>query len=103
MWYGSRVTANRARARPLRIPAALAFALLGCDDARPVADAGVADTGVDGTCAVFCLPDGTDVGVCPSNSFQCVAADHTCPGGCMCSTYCFPRTPEGEQNRPTTM
>jgi hypothetical protein len=93
---------NRGRAREprLRIPAALAFAILGCNGKSPVADAPIDG---DGTCQVFCYPNGTDAGVCPSNPYQCVSANRMCPAGCDCTTFCFPRTPEGEQNCPTTM
>jgi hypothetical protein len=82
----------------LRIPTVLAVAFLGCGGGKSPGDAPIVG---DGACQVLCIPDGTDAGVCP-DPFVCVsAANHTCPGGCMCTAFCFPRTPEGEQNCPT--
>jgi hypothetical protein len=82
----------------LRIPTVLAVAIFGCDGGKSIHDAAIAGDG----CAVLCAPDGTDAGVCP-DPFVCVSAEapHVCPAGCMCSAYCFPRTPEGERNCPT--
>jgi len=98
----------------LRVPAALAVALLGsaagCDGDKPGTDSGVmigdgkpvADASVygDGNCGAVCFADGTDAGVCP-DPIVCVSDDRTCPAGCMCTRYCFPRTPEGQMNCPT--
>lgn len=85
----------------LRIPAALVFTLAGCGGGgKTVADAGIDG---DGTCKVACIPDGTDAGVCPM-PYECVSATtpHVCPAGCECTAFCFPDTPAGEANCPTT-
>jgi hypothetical protein len=86
---------HAGRVKRLRVPAVLAFALVGCGGDKPPADANTA-------CSVLCIPDGTDAGVCPSSPYACVSAqEHTCPAGCVCTAYCFPRTPQGEMNCPT--
>lgn len=73
----------------LRIPAVLAFTM-ACGGKKLQSDAAVADSaGIDGQCAVLCIPDGTDAGVCASNPYQCVSAQGTCAAGCMCTAYCF--------------
>jgi hypothetical protein len=85
------------RAR-LQLPAVLAFTVVGCGDGS----GGKRDGGATGdaiACGVLCFPDGSDAGVCPE-PYVCVSESRTCPAGCTCSTYCFPRTPEGEQNCP---
>jgi hypothetical protein len=74
------------RAR-LRVPAAIAFAITSA--ASAVAIAGVV-TSCDGKgdppddapagCMLYCFPDGTDAGVCPS-PIQCADAG-ACPAGC---------------------
>lgn len=98
--------------RKLRVPAALVVAALGCDGAKPAADAAADATGRDallydaslfgdGNCGAVCFADGTDAGVCP-DPIVCVSDDRTCPPGCMCTRYCFPRTAEGEMNCPTS-
>jgi hypothetical protein len=93
----------------LRIPAVLTVAVLGCNGSTPVVDARLADGAPadgyyipfgDGNCGAVCFGDGTDAGVCP-DPIVCVADDRTCPAGCMCTRYCFPRTPEGRMNCPT--
>ncbi len=70
----------------LRVPAVLAFAIGGsvaiaaslgttsCDSGDPPQDAQIG-------CMLFCIPDGTDAGVCPSPS-QCADAGPSCPAGC---------------------
>jgi hypothetical protein len=80
----------------LRVPAALVVSVLGAcgDDSSGGKDAGT------GECQVKCFPDGTDAGVCPSPEFVCVSEERTCPAGCSCSAFCFPRTAEGEMNCP---
>jgi len=95
--------------RRLRVPTVLAIAVLGCNGEKPRTDAGttisdgrVPDSAVfaDGNCGAVCFPDGSDAGVCP-DPVECVRDDRTCPAGCMCSRYCFPRTPQGQMNCPT--
>jgi hypothetical protein len=95
--------------RRLRVPAALTVTVLGCNGGQPLADARLADGALtdshyvpfgDGNCGVVCFSDGTDAGVCP-DPIVCVSEDRMCPAGCMCSTYCFPRTAQGELNCPT--
>jgi len=88
--------------RALRVPGALVVTLLGCNGDNVRSDAAVADASPfgDGNCAVVCFADGTDAGVCP-DPILCVRDDRTCPPGCMCTSYCFPRTAQGEMNCPT--
>lgn len=103
----SRAMVERPLPRVLRIPAVLAVAVLGCNGDKPRTDAGtigdakVADSAPygDGNCGAVCFADGTDAGACP-DPIVCVRDDRTCPAGCMCSRYCFPRTAEGEMNCP---
>ena len=77
----------------LRIPVALGFAVIGatslttvigsCHGSDPVRDAHVfmdADGDAHG-CELFCIPNGTDAGVCPEPA-QCVDAGSVCPPGC---------------------
>ena len=93
--------------KPLRIPVALAFVLSACgDDGAPcgqtrqpcVQDPSTTtetcpeDVCVDssGRCPTgciaasekrYCVPDGTDAGVCPQPSI-CIVAGQSCPAGC---------------------
>src|SRR5688500_2237099 len=92
----------------LRIPAALAFTLIGCGEPKkPVIDAKVADARVDGSgpCSVVCFADGTDAGVCPDPP-QCTTPSGEygeCPPGCFCTAICFPDEPNSgacETNPP---
>jgi hypothetical protein len=89
--------------KTLRVPAALVVVVIGgaggagCgDDSRAKRDAATS------VCQVICYPDGSDAGVCPE-TLTCVSETlpHSCPSGCTCSAYCFPRTAEGELNCPT--
>jgi hypothetical protein len=69
----------------LRIPMALAFAITGtaavgaavgavsCDSTQPPRDSQVG-------CTLYCIPDGTDAGVCPEPA-TCSDAG-ACPAGC---------------------
>jgi hypothetical protein len=80
--------------RALRIPCAIAFtvvtgtagvtALVGaCGGGESPTDGQVSD-GVmfpDGGCALFCIPDGTDAGVCP-DPVECADEMGNCPAGC---------------------
>ncbi len=92
--------------RKLRVPVALAFALVSCggDDAPCYQSKELCvqapndpepcpqNVCVDGSGACpahcvaehskfFCIPDGTDAGVCPSPA-PCILAGETCPAGC---------------------
>lgn len=94
--------------KPLRVPVALAFVLssaCGGDDpnecssnAIPCVQApNTMDVCPDNTCVdsqgrcptgciaasakFYCVPDGTDAGVCPSPSV-CIVAGEACPAGC---------------------
>jgi hypothetical protein len=94
-------TGRLGRVKKLRVPAALVVAVMGggvgCGDGSTNRDAGT------GECQVICFPDFTDAGVCPDNPRVCVSETlpHSCPSGCTCSLYCFPRTAEGSANCPT--
>jgi hypothetical protein len=76
----------------LRVPAVLAVSLLGCGEAKkPPSDAKL----VDGPCQVLCLDDYTDAGMCAEPP-MCVAVNGQygeCPGGCFCTSMCFPDVP----------
>jgi hypothetical protein len=73
---------------PLRIPTVLAVTLLAsagvaiplaCGHGHAPADAPMAS---DGECPAFCIPDGTDAGVCPTDPVQCIDPSGNCPAGC---------------------
>jgi hypothetical protein len=73
--------------RRLRIPAAIAFAIGTAGTAIAIAGAATSCDGkgsmpVDAQegCMLYCIPDGTDAGVCPS-PIQCSDAG-ACPAGC---------------------
>ena len=73
----------------LRLPAVLAVSIAGsvtaalglvasCESSNPPKDAAM------GSCELYCIPNGTDAGVCPSPA-QCADAGTTgpiCPAGC---------------------
>jgi hypothetical protein len=72
----------------LRIPTVLAVTLLSggvaaavvaCEGGSSPADAPPMS---DGGCALYCIPDGTDAGVCPENPLQCATPEGNCPAGC---------------------
>lgn len=72
----------------LRVPLTLAFAITGTTAAVSAA-AGLLVTSCDATeppkdgsvsCMLFCIPDGTDAGVCPEPA-PCADAGN-CPSGC---------------------
>jgi hypothetical protein len=88
--------------RRLRVPSVLVVAVFGCHGESVRTDGRISDAAPfgDGNCSVVCFPDGTDAGVCP-DPLLCVREDRTCPAGCMCSAYCFPRTAQGQMNCPT--
>ena len=91
----------------LRIPIALAFTLAGCGDDGGTCFPGKGEICVqspidttpcpENTCVdsngncptgcvaehqkLFCVPDGTDAGVCP-NPAPCILAGMSCPAGC---------------------
>ncbi len=84
--------------RALRIPAAIAFTVVagtattvglssltaGCGHGESPTDGQISDGTVpfpDGTCALFCIPDGTDAGTCP-NPAPCADEMGNCPAGC---------------------
>lgn len=98
----------RGMRKPLRVPVTLAFVLTACggDDggntcsadkipcvqAPNTAEVCPADTCVDdsGACPAgcipasakfYCVPDGTDAGLCPSPAV-CIVAGESCPAGC---------------------
>ena len=79
--------------RRLRIPTVLAVTLLAsgtiaavavaCGGGQTPPDEGggpVTDV-IEGTCDAFCIPDGTDAGVCPEPAF-CADGAGNCPAGC---------------------
>lgn len=82
--------------RVLRVPAAIAFTLVAgttgaaitalpaCGHGESPTDGQLAD-GIpvpdDGSCSLFCIPDGTDAGVCP-NPAPCADEMGNCPAGC---------------------
>ena len=76
----------------LRIPIALGFAVvgaaagvaaIGCKSSQPPVDAHVVVDahGPDALCMTFCIPNGTDAGVCPQPAV-CVDSQGNCPPGC---------------------
>jgi hypothetical protein len=95
--------ARRVRGRaPLRVPAVLAIAVLGCDGEtlRSDADPGQRILYGDGNCGTVCFPSGGDAGLCPDPLVCTSAVDRTCPAGCFCTAYCIPITAQGEMNCP---
>jgi hypothetical protein len=76
----------------LRIPQVLAFTVLAASSIAGIAiacgggqspptEAGPVIDVIESTCDAFCIPDGTDAGVCPEPAF-CADGAGNCPAGC---------------------